>query len=58
LLDNKEIAEQIIEMERKQGVLIGILKEVASNHPEIRQEIMEKLSEIQTEVVVIDSRPE
>jgi hypothetical protein len=45
-------------MERKQEVLIKILKEIASNHPEIRQEIMERLSEIQTEVVVIDSRPE
>lgn len=55
LLDNKEIAEQIIEMERKQGVLIGILKEVASKHPEIREEIMKRLSEVQTEVIVIDN---
>jgi len=52
LLDNKEIAEQIIEMERKQDVLMKILKEVASKHPEVREEIMRRLSEIQTEVVV------
>jgi len=55
LLDNKEIAEQIIEMERKQSVLISILKEVASKHPEIREEIMRRLSEVQTEVIVIDN---
>ena len=55
LLDNKEIAEQIIEMERKHEVLISILKEVASEHPEIRNKIMERLSAIQTEVVIIDN---
>jgi hypothetical protein len=55
LLDNKEIAEQIVEMERKHEILIKILKDVASNHPEIRHEIMNRLSEVQTEVVIIDS---
>jgi NADH:ubiquinone oxidoreductase subunit E len=55
LLDNKEIAEQIVEMERKHDILIKILKDIASSHPEIRQEIMERLSQIQTEVIVIDS---
>ena len=55
LLDNKEIAEQIIEMERKHDILIKILKDIASSHPEIREEIMRKLSDIQTEVIVIDN---
>jgi sugar-specific transcriptional regulator TrmB len=55
LLDNKEIAEQIIEMERKHDILIKILKDIASGHPEIREEIMKRLSEIQTEVIVIDN---
>ena len=55
LLDNKEIAEQIIEMERKHDILIKILKDIATTHPEIREEIMKRLSEIQTEVVVIDN---
>jgi sugar-specific transcriptional regulator TrmB len=55
LLDNKEIAEQIIEMERKQDVLMKILKEVASKYPEVREEIMRRLSEVQTEVIVIDN---
>ena len=52
---NKEIAEQIIEMERKHDILIKILKDIASGHPEIREEIMKRLSEIQTEVIVIDN---
>jgi hypothetical protein len=55
LLDNKEIAEQIVEMERKHDILIKILKDIASTHPEIRQEIMERLSQIQSEVIIIDS---
>jgi len=55
LLDNKEIAEQIIEMERKHDILIKILKDIASGHPEIREEIMKRLSDIQTEVIVIDN---
>lgn len=55
LLDNKEIAEEIIEMERKHDILIGLLKEIASEHPEIRQKIMERLSSIQTEVIVVDN---
>jgi hypothetical protein len=55
LLDNKEIAEEIIEMERKHDILIRLLKEIASEHPEIRQKIMERLSSIQSEVVVIDN---
>jgi len=55
LLDNKEIAEQIVEMERKHDILIKILKDIASSHPEIRQEIMERLSQIQSEVIIIDS---
>ena len=55
LLDNKEIAEQIIEMERKHDILIKILKDIASSHPEIREEIMKRLSEIQTEVIIIDN---
>lgn len=55
LLDNKEIAEQIIEMERKHDILIKILKDIASSHPEIREEIMKRLSDIQTEVIVIDN---
>jgi hypothetical protein len=55
LLDNKEIAEQIVEMERKHDILIKILKDIASEYPNIRQQIMERLSQAQNEVIIIDN---
>lgn len=45
LLENKELAEEMIQLEERQQVLIGILKDIASEHPEIRDEIMRRLSE-------------
>lgn len=55
LLENKELAEEMLEIERKQEVLMGILKDIASEYPEIRDEIMKRLSIIakQTEVVTV-----
>ena len=55
LLDNKEIAEELAEMERKHEVLINILKDIASNHPEIRNEILKRLSEASGGVVIVDN---
>jgi len=46
LLDNQEIADQIAETERKQDVLVSILKDVAKDYPDIRKEIMKRLSQI------------
>ena len=46
LLDNAEIAGQILETERKQDILIEILREIAKEHPQVRKEIMKKLSRI------------
>jgi hypothetical protein len=53
LLENKELAEEMVEIERKQEVLIGILRDVASEHPEIRDLIMHRLSSIAKEGEVI-----
>ena len=53
LLENKELAEEMVEIERKQEVLIGILRDVASEHPEIRDLIMQRLSSIAKEGEVI-----
>jgi len=55
LLENKELAEEMVEIERRQEVLMGILKDIASEHPEIRDLIMFRLSEIakDNEVVTI-----
>ena len=57
LLDNKEIAEELARMEQKHEVLINILKEIATKHPEIRDEIMRKLSDVsqKDEVIIIDN---
>lgn len=55
LLENKELAEEMLEIERRQDILMNILKDIASEYPQIRDEIMRRLSEIakQNEVVTI-----
>jgi hypothetical protein len=44
LLENQELAEEMIEIEEKQQILVSILRDVASEHPEIRDKIMSRLS--------------
>lgn len=46
LLENKELAEEMIEIERRQEVLVGILRDIAKDHPQVRDLIMQKLSDI------------
>jgi hypothetical protein len=46
LLENKELAEEMMEIERKQEILKQILMDIASEHPEIRDKVMRKLSEV------------
>jgi hypothetical protein len=46
LLENKELAEEMLEIERKQDVLKNILKDIATEHPEVRDKIMRRLSDI------------
>jgi hypothetical protein len=46
LLENKELAEEMIEIERKQDILKNILRDIATDYPEIRDKIMNKLSEV------------
>ncbi len=55
LLENKELAEEMLEIERKQDVLKEILKDIAAEHPEIRDKIMRRLSEVarQGEVITV-----
>ena len=53
LLENKELAEEMIEIERKQEVLVGILRDIASEHPEVRDIVMQRLSAIAKEGEVI-----
>ena len=45
LLENKELAEEMMEIENRQEILVNILKDIASEHPEIRDKIMRRLSD-------------
>jgi len=53
LLENKELAEEMLEIERKQDILVNILRDVASEYPQIRDEIMRRLSAVSKEKEVI-----
>jgi len=46
LLENQELAEEMIEIEQKQEILVNILRDIASEHPEIRDKIMSRLSQV------------
>lgn len=46
LLENKELAEEMVEIERRQEVLVSILRDIAKDHPQVRDLIMQKLSDI------------
>lgn len=53
LLENKELAEEMLEIERKQDILVNILRDIATDHPEIRDKVMRKLSQVSREQEVI-----
>ena len=53
LLENKELAEEMVEIEKRQEILVGILRDIASTHPEVRDLIMQRLSSIAKEGEVI-----
>ena len=53
LLENKELAEEMIEIEERQQALIEILKDIASEYPEVRDEIMRRLSKASKKVETI-----
>ena len=54
LLDNAELANQIAETERKQDILVKILKETTSTCPKCKMEVAKRLSQI---TGVIESVP-
>jgi hypothetical protein len=53
LLENKELAEEMVEIEKRQEILVGILRDIASEHPQVRDLIMQRLSKIAKEGEVI-----
>jgi hypothetical protein len=56
VLESNEIASQIAETERKQEILVGILKEVTSGCPKCKLDVAKRLSQITgvVESVVIE----
>lgn len=54
LLENKELAEEMMDTQRKQKALEAILKEVVAGCDRCRTQVMERLSEVNDEVVVVD----
>lgn len=56
LLDNAELANQIADTERKQDILVKILKEVTSSCPKCKMDVAKRLSQITgiVESVVIE----
>jgi len=57
LLDNAELATQLAETERKQDVLVRILKEVTATCPKCKLDVAKRLSQITgvVEPVIIDA---
>ena len=53
LLENKELAEEMVEIEKRQEILVGILRDIASEYPQVRDIIMQRLSAIAKEGEVI-----
>ena len=53
LLENKELAEEMVAIEKRQEILVGILRDISSTHPEVRDIIMQRLASIAKEGEVI-----
>ena len=56
LLENKELADQLLEQEQKQDVLVGILREVSGDCPRCRNEVAKRLAQVsgKSEVITVE----
>lgn len=56
VLENSDLTDQILESERKQEILVNILKEVTSSCDKCKWEVAKRLSEVtgQVEAVIVD----
>lgn len=56
LLENKELADELLEAERKQEILVRILKEVSGECSKCKNEVARRLAQVagQTEVVTVE----
>jgi hypothetical protein len=57
LLENKELADQLLETEKKQEILVKILKEVSGECSKCRNEVARRLAQIATQdgMITVDS---
>ena len=55
LLDNKELADELVVMEQKQEAIINILKDVSLTCDKCKPQIMMRLSAISNEAVIVDN---
>lgn len=53
VLEKNDMADVILETERKQEVLVGILRDVTSSCPQCKQEVAKRLSQVTNKVEVI-----
>lgn len=53
VLENSDLAKQMVETERRQEILIGILKNVVGVCPRCRGPVQEELSKISNETVIL-----
>jgi transposase-like protein len=53
VIEKNEMSDQILETERKQEVLVGILRDVTSSCPNCKQEVARRLSSVTNKVEVI-----
>jgi hypothetical protein len=53
LLENRELAEEMIAIENRQEILVAILKDIAAEYPQVRDDIMRRLSAVSKKDEVI-----
>lgn len=53
LLDNQQIGDEVLEMEKKHQILIGILREVTSDCPHCKVEVARRLTRVTGEAETI-----
>lgn len=46
LMENTELAQKLLETERKQELIMNILKDVAAKYPQVKTEILMRLAEV------------
>lgn len=53
VIEKNDMADAILETERKQEILVGILRDVTSSCPQCKQEVARRLSQVTNKVEVI-----